>query len=62
MADDKTKTGKQDDIRVDSNDPAEVEYLHRQFPAKTHEEIREAIKKAGPLRADIMKYLKGSGI
>jgi hypothetical protein len=61
MADDKMKTGRQDDIRVDSNDPNEVEYLHRQYPSKTHEQIREAIKKAGPLRADIVKYLNGSG-
>lgn len=57
MADNKQNTGKQDDIRVDSNDPSEVEYLHRQFPNKTHEEIKKAIKDAGPLREDIIKQL-----
>jgi len=59
MADDKKNVGKQDDIRVDSQDPSEVEYLHQQFPAKTHEQIKDAIKKAGPLRKDIITYLKG---
>lgn len=59
MPDNKTNTGKQDDIRVDSNDASEVEYLHRQFPSKTHEEIKEAIRKAGPMRADIIRYLQG---
>ena len=43
MSDNKSKTGKQDDIRVDSNDASEVEYLHRQFPNKSHEEIKKAI-------------------
>ena len=47
------------DIRVDANDPSEVEYLHQQFPQKTHEEIKEAIAAAGPLRVDIVEYLKG---
>lgn len=58
MSDNKSNTGKQDDIRVDSNDPSEVEYLHSRFPSRTHEEIKEAIKKAGPMRADIVQYLK----
>ena len=57
MSDNKKNTGKQDDIRVDSNDPAEVEYLHQQFPNKTHEQIREAIRKAGPMRSAIIQYL-----
>lgn len=59
MADDKKNVGKQDDIRVDSQDPSEVEYLHQQFPAKTHQEIKDAIKRAGPMRQDIIDYLKG---
>jgi hypothetical protein len=56
--DDKTKHGKQDAQRVDSNDPSEVEYLHRQFPAKTHQQVKDAIKAAGPMRADIVQHLK----
>ena len=60
MSDNKQNTGKQDDLRVDPNDASEVEYLHRQFPTRTHEEIKDAIKKAGPMRADIIAYLKKS--
>ena len=58
MSDNKTKTGKQDDIRVDINDASEVEYLHQQFPNKTHEEIKKAIKEKGPMRSDIENYLR----
>jgi hypothetical protein len=60
MTDNKQNTGKQDDIRVDSNDASEVEYLHGQFPGKTHEQIKEAIRKAGPMRSAIVKYLQGN--
>ena len=60
MSDNKQKIGKQDDIRVDSNDASEVEYLHRQFPNKSHEEIKKAIKEKGPLRKDIIEYLNKS--
>jgi hypothetical protein len=58
MSDNKQNIGKQDDIRVDANDPSEVEYLHQQFPDKTHDEIKKAIQAAGPVRADIVAYLK----
>ena len=58
MADDKKNTGKQDDIRVDANDPSEVEYLHRQFPNKTHQQVKDAIKAHGPLRKDIEAALR----
>ena len=59
MSDNKTKTGKQDGIRVNSNDPSEVEYLHSKFPDKTREEIRKAIKEKGPMRINIEQYLRG---
>lgn len=58
MPDNKKNVGTQDDIRVDANDKSEVEYLHQQFPEKTHEEIKEAIKAAGPLRVNIVAYLQ----
>jgi hypothetical protein len=58
MADDKMNTGKQDDLRVDINDPSEVEYVHRQFPQKTHEEVVDAIRKYGPMRKDIEEGLR----
>jgi hypothetical protein len=60
MSDNKTKIGKQDDIRVDLSDPSEVEYLHSKFPDKTHEEIKQAIKEKGPFRKDIEEYLNNS--
>ena len=59
MSDDKRNTGKQDDIRVDANDPSEVEYVHKQFPNKSHEEVLAAIKAHGPMRENIMKHLRG---
>ena len=34
MADNKAKRDGRDDIKVDSNDSSEVEYLHRKFPEK----------------------------
>ncbi|MDP9041900.1 MAG: hypothetical protein M3N30_07950, partial [Bacteroidota bacterium] len=37
MSDNKSNTGQQDRIRVDSKDASEIEYLHRQFPKKTHQ-------------------------
>lgn len=57
--DNKKNTGIQDDIRVDANDPSEVEYVHKQFPNKTHQEVLDAVKKYGPLRENIMKALRG---
>jgi len=56
--DSKKEIGKQDRLRVDINDPSEVEYLHRQFPEFTHEQVKEAIKTAGPMRIDIVDYLE----
>jgi hypothetical protein len=60
MSDDKNKTGKQDDIRVDSSDASEVEYLHQQFPNKSHDEIKKAIREKGPYRKDIEAFLQRS--
>lgn len=57
MSDSKTNTGKQDRIRVSSQDPNEVEYVHRQFPTLTHEQVLEGIKRAGPFREDVMNFL-----
>ena len=57
MSDNKQNTGAADASRVDLNDPGEVEYLHQQYPNKTHEQVKEAIKKAGPMRKDIVAEL-----
>ena len=59
MSDDKTNRGRQDDLRVDINDKSEVEYLHSQFPNKSHEEVVDAIRRYGPMRENIVKELKG---
>lgn len=58
MPDNKKDVGKRDDIRVDANDPSEVEYVHSKFPDKTHEEIREAIKNYSPMRVNIERHLR----
>ena len=58
MSDDKTNRGRQDDLRVDINDKSEVEYLHSQFPDKSHEEVVDAIRRYGPLRENIEKELR----
>lgn len=58
MADNKKNTDGRDDVKVDLNDPSEVEYLHSQHPKNTHEEIKEAIKKYGPYRKNIEENLK----
>lgn len=57
--DNKEKKGKQDSLRVDASDPNEVAYLHRQFPDKHKQSIIDAIKVAGPLRNNIVRYLEG---
>ena len=57
MSDDKSKQGRQDDRKVDRNDGSEVEYLHRKFPDKSHNEIKKAIETKGPVRKDIEEYL-----
>ena len=58
MTDNKKYIVTQDDINVDSKDKNEVEFLHQQFPDKPLEEIKEAIKTAGPLRVNIVAYLQ----
>ena len=57
MSDNKNKQGWQDDSKIDKNDPSEVERLHKKFPNKTHQQIRDAIDKKGPSRKDIEAYL-----
>jgi hypothetical protein len=56
--DNKNNKGKQDRIRVDSKSSSEVEYVHQQFPNLSHQAITGAVRAAGPLRKDIMAYLK----
>ena len=50
-------TARRDFISINSNDPNELIYLQRQFPKKTSTEIKDAIKKFGPLRENIVAQL-----
>jgi hypothetical protein len=58
MADNKINVGQQDRVRIDANDPSEVEYVHRQYPHLRHEQVLEAIQKVGPDRETVIQYLK----
>lgn len=59
MAAEKIYQGQKDLNRIDVNDPAQVEYVHYQFPWLSREQIREAIRKHGPDRDDVEAYLEG---
>lgn len=48
-----TNTGTSRDRGLVSNEPYEVEYIHRQFPNRSHEEIEGAV-------ADAKRQLGGS--
>ena len=37
---------KNQDGKLVSKEPYEIEYIHRQFPNKSHEEVERAIKEA----------------
>lgn len=58
MSDNKLNQDGRDDLKVDSNDQSEVEYLHQQYPNYTHQQIFDAIKKYGPVRENIVAELK----
>jgi hypothetical protein len=57
MSDNKSLRDGRDRSKIDLNDPAEVEYVHQQFPWLTHEEIREAIKENGPSWEKVTSFL-----
>jgi hypothetical protein len=58
MADNKDFRGERDRSRIDANDPNEVEYVHRQFPSLSHQEVRDAIVSNGPDRDAVMASLE----
>ena len=55
--DNKKFTGWQDRIKIDLNDPSEVEYFHSKHSLFSHQEIKDAIKTAGPYRQKVHDYL-----
>lgn len=59
MSDDKNQTGGQDRLRISLSDDYEV----RDWAAKygvTEERLREAVRKAGPMAADVERELRGA--
>ena len=58
MSDNKFQWDNRDRSRVDANDVSEVEYVHRQFPKLSHQEVLQAIQTQGPMRVDILNYLR----
>jgi len=61
MSDNKNVRDGRDSSKIDSNDPSEIEYVHKQFPNLSHQQILEAIKEKGPSREAVMNYLKTKG-
>jgi hypothetical protein len=57
MSDNKNMRDGRDRSKVDANDSSEVEYIHKQFPQFSHQEILQAVKAHGPSRASIMDFL-----
>lgn len=51
--------GKQERIKIESKNFAEIEQIKQLFPQLNSPEISEAIKTAGPFRNDVIKYIKG---
>ena len=54
MADDKTKTGKADDVRINVNEAYEVEHWSTMFGVK-REELHDAVAAVGPMVADVQR-------
>jgi hypothetical protein len=57
MADNPNLKGR-DKNRIDADQPYEVEYVHRQFPNLSRDEIIEAIRSKGPDRSAVITFLE----
>lgn len=57
MTDNTRNLGKMDDIRVNTNQPHEVTYWTYKWKI-TEEQLREAVRAAGPMVTDIERYLQ----
>ena len=58
MADNKDKVGKPDRDRINLSDDYEVQYWSRKFGVSP-DELRKAVRKAGPMAKDIEAHLAG---
>ncbi|RZJ31366.1 MAG: DUF3606 domain-containing protein [Flavobacterium sp.] len=57
MMDNKQKTGKADDSRIDVNESYELQYWSEKFDV-SRDELREAVKSVGPIAKDVEKYFQ----
>ena len=57
MADDKSKSGGQDRIRINTNEDYEVRDWSKKFGV-TPEELKAAVKAVGPMANDVEAHLK----
>lgn len=56
MPDDKNKTGKGDDSRINVNQPYEVQYWTKELRC-TEQQLRDAVKAVGPMVKDVKRHL-----
>jgi Protein of unknown function (DUF3606) len=61
MSDNKKLTGRQDRSKVSAKEPYEVEDLHQKYPHLAHQTVADAVKKHGPERKAVEKFLDGLG-
>lgn len=54
--DDKAKTGKIDDLRINVNESYEVRYWSEKFSI-TEEELKKAVAAVGPMASNVQDYL-----
>jgi hypothetical protein len=57
MSDDKSKTGGQDRLRINVNEPYELDSWSKKFGC-THDELRAAVKAVGVMAKDVEAHLK----
>lgn len=57
IMDDKSKTGKSDDARINVGETYELQYWSQQFDV-TPERLREAVSVVGPIAENVRNYLK----
>lgn len=57
MADDKTKTGPADAMRVNTAEAYELSYWSKKFNVST-DELKAAVKAVGPMAKDVEAHLK----
>ena len=57
VMDDKSKTGRADDSRIDVNEAYEVQYWSKKFNVSEHR-LKEAVQSVGPMAEDVKRYLR----